>query len=195
LFGIGEEYDVACVDRIDSVQVKIIIEMGSRDWPCPGVWAAQPSGKAAAGQNPRFARLWPACELWRRKRRPDQWRGVVSAGFVHKRVDCGYRSMITYERHILTHIAVTRHQQHERDGAPHKFEEPLGPAKLGRSGVTAVPSCSIPRDDSAAVEELLERTQRGLRSLEGDDLLGVLRDVGPPHPIGEIGSAAMDDDA
>jgi hypothetical protein len=36
LFGIEDEFDVVSVDRADSGQVKIIIEMLSREGPCPG---------------------------------------------------------------------------------------------------------------------------------------------------------------
>jgi transposase len=36
LFGIEDEFDVVSVDRADSGQVKIVIEMLSREGPCPG---------------------------------------------------------------------------------------------------------------------------------------------------------------
>ena len=48
-------WNLVFVDRIDSVHAKIIIEMGSRDEPCPGVWGAHRSGEvAAAGQQPKI---------------------------------------------------------------------------------------------------------------------------------------------
>ena len=54
-------------------------------------------------------------------------------------------------------------------------------AELGRFRIRADPLCSNPSDDSAAVEELLKQPNGVFDFLEGDDLLGVLRDVGPPH--------------
>src|SRR3712207_1552055 len=77
LFGIEDEFDVVSVDRVDPGQVKIIIEMLSREGSCPACGVV--SGRVKDRPLMRVKDL-PACgqrvELWWRKRRlvcVEQW--------------------------------------------------------------------------------------------------------------------------